>query len=327
MDAAAFVPSRGLTLVAARCCVCDHDNAAPLGVGVDFEYRTSDDSFLAVQCKTCGVVYLNPRPAESELRRIYPDTYHAFQFDAERFGLVYAVRRRLEARRLLRVGGALPPDARILDVGCGDGFHLALLRDFGPRGWRLEGLDADERAARAAEKKGLTVHRARLEDGTLPEASYDLVLMIQTIEHLPDPAGALASARRLLVPGGRLFVVTDNTDSFDFGLAKSRHWGGYHFPRHFYLFNARAMRMLAARVGLEVERLTTAVSPVNWVYTIRNALDDVGAPAPVVNAFSLRSTPALAAFTALDTVNNLFGRGALLHVLLRRPESDAGGAA
>src|SRR5262249_17900692 len=128
-----------LHLVPAVCCVCDDDDAEPCGVGEDFEYRTSHDSFLAMRCRTGGLVYLNPRPDVSELSRIYPPTYHAFDFSLERFGLIYRVRRWLEARRLLSWCKDLPADARILDVGCGDGFHLRLLQDFGKPGWRLEG--------------------------------------------------------------------------------------------------------------------------------------------------------------------------------------------
>ena len=111
----------------ARCCICRTRDSEPVGVGPDFEYRTSPDSFLAVRCTRCGVVYLDRRPVAAELDRIYPDHYHAFAFTEDRFGFVYSVRRRLEARRLLHAFAGLPADARIVDVGCGDGFHLDLL--------------------------------------------------------------------------------------------------------------------------------------------------------------------------------------------------------
>jgi hypothetical protein len=90
-----------LSLVRVPCCVCDVDDATPIAVGEDFEYRTSPDTFLAVQCRGCGLVYLNPRPDVSELDRIYPPDYHAFEFSEERYGFVYQVRRKLEAKRLL----------------------------------------------------------------------------------------------------------------------------------------------------------------------------------------------------------------------------------
>jgi SAM-dependent methyltransferase len=305
-------------LEAAHCCICGTREAEPVGVGEDFEYRTSPDSFLTVRCDRCGVVYLDPRPVRAEMTTIYPDTYHAFSFTEDNFGLVYKVRRRLEAHRLLTAAGPLPANARILDVGCGDGFHLDLLREFGPGGWRLEGVDLDPRAADAAEARGFVVHRGSIEELDLPAGHYDFAILLQTVEHVADPASLLRAIRSVLRPGGRLLLVTDNTGSLDFSVAKRRHWGGYHFPRHWYLFDATSMRKLAAHTGLAVDELDTMVSPVNWVYSLRNALDDWGAPRSWVEWFSLDSPVPLAAFTAFDWVHQRVGRAALLRAVLRR---------
>lgn len=299
--------------------MCETDDAETIGAGEDFEYRTSPDTFAAARCRTCGLVYLNPRPDQSEFARIYPSSYHAFEFSAEQFGFVYKVRRRLEAKRLLAWCGGLTENARILDVGCGDGFHLGVLREFGEKSWTLEGVDADERAVRIGRENNLTIHQGTLDTVDLPENSYDLVLLIQTVEHVADPPELLRQIRSLLRPGGRLVIVTDNTDSLDFRLFKRRHWGGYHFPRHWNLFNPATMRRLAAKTGFEIERLTTQVSPVNWVYSIRNSLTDRNAPRWLVERFSLKSTVSLGIFTVFDALHNFAGRGALLNAILKRP--------
>lgn len=308
-----------LVLEEVRCCLCDEDDAEPIAVGADFEYHTSPDTFCAKRCRGCGLVFLDPRPAASELGRIYPPSYHAFAFSAERFGLVYRVRRRLEARRLLGWLAGVGEGARILDVGCGDGFHLGLLREFGDPSWSLTGVDSDPRAAAAAAHAGLSVYTGRLETLDLPRDHYDVAFLIQTIEHVGDPPGLLRTIRRHLRPGGRLVVVTDNTATSDFRLFEGRHWGGYHFPRHWNLFHAGTLALLARKAGYELAELGTQVSPVNWVYSVRNALVDWGAPAWLVERFSLRAPGALAAFTALDAVRAAAGRGALLRAVLRRP--------
>ena len=307
-------------LTVAECCLCESaGDGETLGAGEDFEYQTSADTFAAARCRSCGLVYLNPRPDASEFARIYPPDYHAFEFSEREFGFVFQVRRRLEARRLLNWCKTLPEDARIVDIGCGDGFHLELLRDFGKKTWKLEGVDADKRAAWMAEKKGLKVHCGLLENLQLPRESFDLALLIMTVEHVADPPQLLRDVRSLLKPGGRLVIVTDNTDSLDFKLFKKRHWGGYHFPRHWNLFNPATLRRLAEKTGFEVEKLTTQVSPVNWVYSIRNRLTDKGAPAWLIERFSLKSTFSLGIFTIFDALNNFAGRGALLSAILKRP--------
>jgi 2-polyprenyl-3-methyl-5-hydroxy-6-metoxy-1,4-benzoquinol methylase len=308
-----------LRLEHVACNVCGRVNNVPVGVGEDFEYRTSPDCFLAVQCASCGLVYLDPRPAPSELDRIYPDTYHAFQFTQSSFGLVHRVRSRLEAKRLLKVLGELPDDAKILDVGCGDGFHMDLLRRFGRPGWSVHGIDIDRRAVDAATDRGLTVFEGTIETAELAQSTYDAALLIQTIEHVADPAAVLRAILQTLKPGGRLMIVTDNTGSLDFRLFRKRHWGGYHFPRHFNLFNKNALGRLATSAGFAVDEIETIVSPVNWVYSIRNVLDDNRAPRWLVNRFSLSGVLALTAFTVFDSLHNIAGRGALLRAVVTRP--------
>lgn len=314
--------SNGLELAHVACCICGAEDCVPIGIGEDFEYRTSPDTFIAMRCRQCGLVYLDPRPTPTELPRIYPPNYHAFDFSAERFGFVYRVRRALEGRRALQWCRGLPEDARILDVGCGDGFHLRLLRDFGRPGWVIEGVDASVRAVDAARHANLVVHHGTVEQLDLPPASYDLVLLIATIEHVDDPLGVLRAVRRLLRPGGRVVIVTDNTATLDFAMFGGRHWGGYHFPRHFNLFNRATLQQLGEMADLEVDSVQTVVSPVNWVYSVRNTLVDWGAPPWIVERFSLRAPVALAVFTIVDTAHQMAGAGALLRMVLRRPDSN-----
>ncbi len=86
---------KSLNFTSVLCCVCETDDAKQIGAGEDFEYRTSPDIFSAMQCNSCDLVYLNPRPSVSEFDRIYPSNYHAFDFSEKDFGFVYKIRSRL----------------------------------------------------------------------------------------------------------------------------------------------------------------------------------------------------------------------------------------
>ena len=318
--------SEPLRLEPACCCICGHDDSLPVAVGRDFEYDSSPEQFLAMRCRECGLVYLKLRPAMSELARVYPTSYHAFDFSSERYGLPHRVRRRLEARRILPWASAMPPGGRILDVGCGDGFHLGLLREFGSAEWILEGVDASEWAVNAGRAKGLTIHHGTVQSAGLSPASYDLALLIATIEHVDNPSAVLRAVHALLRPGGRVVIVTDNTACLSFRLFGKRHWGGYHFPRHWNLFDQRNLRLLATRTGFEVERIRTIITPVNWTYSVHNTLVDWGAPRWLVNRFTLASPVSLGIFTLLDGVLQTAGRGGLLQAILRKPLTSAEGA-
>jgi 2-polyprenyl-3-methyl-5-hydroxy-6-metoxy-1,4-benzoquinol methylase len=307
-----------LNLTSAKCCICESEDASIIGSGKDYEYQTSSHTFLARQCNSCGLVYLNPRPSVSEFKKIYPPDYHSLNFSKKNFGFVYEMRSRLETIRFLKLCKNLPDGARILDVGCGDGFHLNLLHERGKKSWLLEGIDLDKRAVEAANRSGLRVYSGSVEQITLPQNTYDLIFMIQTIEHVESPPDVLSAIYKLLRKGGRLVIVTDNTGSIDFKFFKNHYWGGYHFPRHWNLFNRSSLTKLALKTGFQMESLTTIISPVNWVYSIHNILVEKRAPDWLIKSFTLKSSGALAAFTALDFILQKFGKGALLQATLRK---------
>ena len=183
----------------------------------------------------------------------------------------------------------------------------------------MEGIDLDKRAVESATNAGLKVHLGSIIEIDLPNENYDLIVMTQTIEHLEKPDEVLRAVYKLLRKGGRLVIVTDNIDSIDFKFFKSRYWGGYHFPRHWNLFNRNSLTKLAEKTGFEVQAMTTIVSPVNWVYSIHNALVDRKRSSWLINCFTLKSTISLTAFTALDFVLQKLGKGALLQATLRKP--------
>jgi SAM-dependent methyltransferase len=212
----------------------------------------------------------------------------------------------------LRWCHGLADDAKILDIGCGDGFHIELLRKFGKPTWNIEGVDNDPRAVAGAQRRGIEIHLGSIEDLERNQESYDLILMIMTIEHVSDPLDMLKVVAGLLKPGGRLVIVTDNTGSPDFRIFGNRHWGGYHFPRHLYLFNRRNLSLLCHRAELKTLSVKSALSPVNWTYSFRNWVHDWKGPSWLKNQLSLESPMALAIFTLLDLPLSMIGQGAIL---------------
>lgn len=290
-----------------------------MATGEDFEYRTSPDAFQMYRCERCDALFLHPRPDRSELGRIYPPSYHSLEFSEEEFGFVFKVRRRLEWRRLRDWTREVPAEGSIVDIGAGDGFHLKILQDFGDPSWRLEAVEPDPRAAELMSESGLAVHTGFLDEVGLEADRYDFAMMIMVLEHVDDPLGVLRSVHSILRPGGRLGIVTDNIGAPDARLGRARHWGGYHFPRHFNLYSSRSLSTLVKEAGFEADEITTMVSPVNWTYTVHNYLADRNAPEWLRQWFTLKSSPALAVFTAVDSLFRAFGRGALLRAVVRKP--------
>ena len=98
-----------------------------------------------------------------------------------------------------------PAGARILEIGCGTGHNLAMLGEFG----RVEASELDPTARKLASKRlGRRIEAAALPDlSVFPEASYDLIALLDVLEHVADDRAALAAIRSRLKPGGKLLVT------------------------------------------------------------------------------------------------------------------------
>ena len=109
----------------------------------------------------------------------------------------------------------LPAEA-FLDAGCGDGRFLAALTALGPVPARVVGIDiadsilATARTATAAAGLDPELVRGNLERLPLGDAEFDVVVSIQVLEHLLDPAAGVRELGRVLRPGGTLLLTTDN---------------------------------------------------------------------------------------------------------------------
>jgi methionine biosynthesis protein MetW len=123
----------------------------------------------------------------------------------------------VERARLKAIQRVLPARAfgRVLDVGCGRGeFSIGFARALGIAG--IQGVDGSPDAVASARARGIPATVADLNRDTLPfeSGSMDLVVMVETIEHLEDVEHCLDEVRRVLAQGGSLLVTTPNLASW-----------------------------------------------------------------------------------------------------------------
>jgi SAM-dependent methyltransferase len=219
-----------------------------------------------VACTRCGLVFQRERPTESELDAAQSEAYGVPQ---RRFTApVEAGVRLLHRARVRRASTLLPPGGRVLDVGCGRGLFLALLRE---RGFSVRGTELSAATARNADPT-VPIDVGDLEPGRYPPGSFELVSIWHVLEHLREPDRTLRAAHEALVPGGRLLLAVPNFGSWQarFG---GELWFHLDLPRHLFHFTPETFAHLLRESGFEIERLSTGqweMDPFGWLQTALN---------------------------------------------------------
>ena len=88
---------------------------------------------------------------------------------------------------------------------------------------------------------------------------YDLIIMLNLIEHVTDPKNVMQNLKKLLFKGGLCLIKTPNTKSLNFRLFKKIYWGGYHSPRHFNLFNYENIKLICKNYRISDIKFTQGV--------------------------------------------------------------------
>jgi SAM-dependent methyltransferase len=200
------------------------------------------------RCLHCGLMLSSCTPAQYEASLSIWNTEDGTEpgvASARRFDEV--TRRRLELARRLAPAAARP---RLLDVGCSSGF---LLRVATALGFSAAGVESAPVAAEAARNAGFDVFAGRLQEAPWPASSFEIITLIELIEHVPDPLDLLRACHRLLVPGGVVLINTPNAASWTARVMRGA-WLGFnlnHMGGHICFYSPATLAVAAQRCGFE----------------------------------------------------------------------------
>ncbi|MBK8576123.1 MAG: class I SAM-dependent methyltransferase [Elusimicrobia bacterium] len=215
-------------------------------VGERFDARLTTDVYggygRIVRCRRCTLAYRNPKESVEEIESAYRSAE-----DPE--AMVEGECRSINAFLSLRVIREHVPGGRLLEVGSSLGTFLNAARPF----FDAIGLEPSRWAARLArERFQVQVIEDVLRPGLFGPSTFDVVVAIDVVEHVPDPQAALSCLASFLRPGGILYLVTPNISSLSARLL-GRWWWGFR-PAHLTYFSPVTLGRLLSNVGLEVRQ-------------------------------------------------------------------------
>jgi 2-polyprenyl-3-methyl-5-hydroxy-6-metoxy-1,4-benzoquinol methylase len=175
-------------------------------------------------------------------------------------------------RLLVRLERGVPqaPGSRLLDVGAGSGILVEQAR---ARGYKAAGIEPSRWLQACAQERGLPVELGTLPHSALP-GPFDVVTLIDVIEHVLEPVELLREARRVLAPDGHVVVVTPDVGALVPRLLGYRWW---HFRlAHVGYFDRTTLRQAFERAGLEL----VSLSRPTWVLDVGYLIERVSAYLP-----------------------------------------------
>jgi SAM-dependent methyltransferase len=220
-----------------------------------------------VMCRVCGLVWTNPRPTGADMDRYYAAGYRADYKGASApalrkvlRGMLGARDRRCELRSLLREG------ARVLDVGCGAGEFVYLLRR---ERVDASGLEPGEDYADFARRVlGVPVQTATVDTAVVEPGSHDLVTMFHCLEHVPDPRRVLRTVRGWLRSNALVVVEVPNVESTAQAPSHRFHYA------HLYHFSGASLAALGEAAGLRLVRTAYSDDGGNVTCVFRRQSDE-----------------------------------------------------
>jgi 2-polyprenyl-3-methyl-5-hydroxy-6-metoxy-1,4-benzoquinol methylase len=233
---------------------------------------TCTTSALAVhddiaQCRRCGMVSALPTLGAEEI----VDNYR--QVVDEQYLVEEDSRRELFGWIADALGGYLVPGRRLLEVGANMGLFLSVARD---RGWDARGVEPSKWAVEEGKQRfGVALERGSVEELEAAPGSADVVVMLDVLEHLVDPLGALRRLNPALDREGLLVLSTVNLAGVHARLRGER-WPWF-IRSHLHYFSPETLVAMLGRAGYRVIGWETVPRSFHASY-IANRLSESAGP-------------------------------------------------
>lgn len=223
--------------------------------------------FAITRCERCSYMATVPPLKDSDLPTLYSGYYRRREvnFSAIEAEACKVIARNAKSKRWLSGTDnqghyRAKPGQKVLDIGSGSCLALLELRKMGVQAW---GVEADPNVRVIADYFQLQVHIGSIHDTPFSGILFDLIVLNQVIEHVPDPVALLRAVKTRLIPKSGVVVLSfPNTNSVQAARSKER-WINWHVPYHQHHFNRKSFEQIARLAGFSVISART-ITPNLW---------------------------------------------------------------
>ena len=234
-----------------NCVACDSNNTEEEFIKEDFSYSL---------CRDCGTLYQTPRPALAEYEAFYRNSKSSKYWSEVFYPAVAEIRRekiirpRVEALLSMCNDRNLKVD-KLIDVGAGYGIFLDEWRKKMPE-TELIAIEPSVHLAKECVNKKLKVVNSIVENVKEYDNYADLIVCFEVLEHVDSPLEFLKTMKKMLRPGGYLFISTLCIDGFDLQTLWDKS-SQISPPHHINFHSIKGFEKLFERLGLEDINITT----------------------------------------------------------------------
>ncbi len=211
------------------------------------DFKITDSTYGSVwdfsKCSSCSFVFSNPRMDEKSLIEFYSKIEDS-EYTDEWEGREKNFRTIIKRLEKIETGGKM-----LLDIGAASGIFVKLAIE---KGYNATGIEPSTQLVNEAnEKFGVKIIKGTIEDFEARE-QYDIVTLLDLIEHVNDPESFLKKVSPLIKKGGVLVIVTPDINSIATRLLGNRWW--HYRTAHINFFNINSITYLLEKFGFVIEK-------------------------------------------------------------------------
>ncbi|MBU0651224.1 class I SAM-dependent methyltransferase [bacterium] len=256
-----------------RCCeVCGRDEKyfkLHLNAKKNLNEGLSDE-FSVVRC-SCGFVFRHPLEDDNEIYSFYNDEYFKGNgYDPGFFKKLEIDTNLVEENKTLikdisrKLKINFSEGNKFLDIGCCTGESLIAAEELGFDSYGVE--VSKELCDFNNNNRKLKIFNGVLKDANLKDNFFDLIVSVETLEHVPDPNVFFSEISRILKPGGIAYIETGNVNCWKAKHPPKRHgtqW--FYFNRlHIFYYSPKSIKKMLKKHGLK----KIAIEPFPFFYEV-----------------------------------------------------------